>query len=432
MSCLLCDITEKILAQITFVWQSLGINVKVNEHYYYIYTSDYYKYTTISVSRELTLPLKYFQMEVTPIGENHFVGWQVDRNERFLLGNFIVTHNSRISNGKDAASPRYIFTEINDITKKIYNSVDENLLHYLEDEGAVIEPEYYVPIIPMVLVNGASGIGTAYSTNIPCYNPKDVIDNMVRYIKKQPLQDLQPWYKNFKGRCIDNVLYGIFKVERNKIHVSELPLTSINDYTEFIESSITEGKLGIKEYLNYSTETSVNIVLIFETEDVVKKILQGDPYRVLKLTKNISTSNMHLFDAQGKIKKYDTPNDILKEFTQLRLQYNLKRKEFLVAQYSSQISLFENKIRFIMGIINEDFVIYKKSKKDIVSILEKHKFEKIQGDYTYLLDMKMTSFSKEKIEELQKKLQNNQQLLLEISKKNEKQILVEDLNNLLN
>jgi DNA topoisomerase-2 len=141
---------------------------------------------------------------------------------------------------------------------------------------------------------------------------------------------------------------------------------------------------------------------------------------------------MHLFDAQGKIKKYDTPNDILKEFTKVRLLYNLKRKEFLVAQYSGQINLFENKIRFIMGIINEDFVIYKKSKKDIISILEKQKFEKIQGDYNYLLDMKMTSFSKEKIEELQKKLQNNEQLLLEISNKNEKQILVEDLNNLLN
>lgn len=425
-------ISSKILDQITFVWQSLGINVKQTNENYFIYTREYYKYIDKTSSLEDTLSLRYFKMEVSSIGKGKFVGWEVDCNKRFILGNFIVTHNSRISNGKDAASPRYIFTEINDITKKIYNNVDNNLLNYLEDEGNVIEPEYYVPIIPMILVNGASGIGTAYSTNIPCYNPKDIIDNMVLFIKNQPLKDLQPWYKGFKGRCIDNILYGVFKVDKNKIVVSELPLTSINDYTDFIENMITEGKMGIKEYLNYSTETTVNITLIFDTVETVQKLIQGDPYRVLKLTKNISINNMHLFDANGRIKKYDTPNDILKDFTKLRLKYNLKRKQYLTSQYNGQISLLKNKIRFIMGIINEDFVIYKKSKKDIINILETLKFEKIEGNYDYLLDMKMTSFSKEKIEELEKKLKNNEQLLLEISNKNEKQILVEDLNNLLN
>ena len=88
---------------------------------------------------------------------------------------------SRLLGGKDAASPRYIYTYLSPITRLIFKEEDDALCRYLVDEGQRIEPDYYLPIIPMVLVNGSEGIGTGYSTTIPNYNPVDIVN----YIKSK-------------------------------------------------------------------------------------------------------------------------------------------------------------------------------------------------------------------------------------------------------
>jgi DNA topoisomerase-2 len=56
-------------------------------------------------------------------------------------------------------SPDPIFTKLEAIAN-IFHPDDDELLNYLEDDGSNIEPEFYVPVIPMVLVDGADGIGT--------------------------------------------------------------------------------------------------------------------------------------------------------------------------------------------------------------------------------------------------------------------------------
>ena len=84
---------------------------------------------------------------------------------------------TRLAGGKDSASERYIFTQLNSITRKIYPQMDDNVLKYLDDDGTLVEPIYYAPIIPMVLVNGSRGIGTGFSTDIMSYNPIDIINS---------------------------------------------------------------------------------------------------------------------------------------------------------------------------------------------------------------------------------------------------------------
>ena len=106
---------------------------------------------------------------------------------------------TRLQMGKDSASPRYIFTRLNDITNKIYIKSDEPILKYLDDDGFSIEPEKFVPIIPMILVNGTIGIGTGWSTNVPQYNPKDLIDQIKRLNNNEELKELSPYYRDFKG-----------------------------------------------------------------------------------------------------------------------------------------------------------------------------------------------------------------------------------------
>lgn len=105
------------------------------------------------------------------------------------LGQF----GTRLQGGKDAASPRYIFTNLSNLARTVYNPSDEPLLNFLNDDGQNVEPEWYLPIVPMVLINGADGIGTGWSTSIPNYNPRDIVDNLLRLMNKEEILPMQPW-----------------------------------------------------------------------------------------------------------------------------------------------------------------------------------------------------------------------------------------------
>lgn len=106
--------------------------------------------------------------------------------------------------GKDAASPRYVFTKLEQITRAIFHPDDDELLNYLSDDGVSIEPEYYMPVIPMVLVNGSDGIGTGYSSSINNHNPRAVIANLRRLINGETLEPMKPHYTGFMGEVCLN------------------------------------------------------------------------------------------------------------------------------------------------------------------------------------------------------------------------------------
>ena len=183
----------------------------------------------------------FVNFSVEYLGKNNFNGWQVDKNERFLLGNYIVTHNSRLKNGKDSASPRYIWTELEKISTIIYNPIDDPILNNQFEDSLPIEPEYYVPIIPMILVNGSQGIGTGFSTKIPPYNPKDIINNLKLKIQGLEMEEIDPWWQGFEGTVakIDNFnyeIYGTYEIKDNKLIILELPVgEATSDYKEFLE-----------------------------------------------------------------------------------------------------------------------------------------------------------------------------------------------------
>ena len=61
---------------------------------------------------------------------------------------------TRLLGGKDAGAPRYIWTYMSNITSVLFNSDDNAVLKYNEEEGQTIEPEWYIPILPLVLING--------------------------------------------------------------------------------------------------------------------------------------------------------------------------------------------------------------------------------------------------------------------------------------
>lgn len=161
------------------------------------------------------------------------------------LGQF----GSRAMGGKDHASARYIFTKLNPITRMIFREEDDDIVDYQNDDGDMVEPLFYLPIIPMVLVNGSEGIGTGWSSYIPNYNPREIVENLKRKLNGDEFQPMVPYYKNFTGQITKNSTgfdcKGKYEVHlfKSQIEILELPVSSwTSNYKKFLEEEILKQK----------------------------------------------------------------------------------------------------------------------------------------------------------------------------------------------
>ncbi|AGE55077.1 DNA topoisomerase II [Paramecium bursaria Chlorella virus MA1D] len=332
---------------------------------------------------------------------------------------------SRLQGGKDHASARYIFTKLNPKTRQVFVDTDDNLLKYLYDDGDKIEPEYYVPVIPSILVNGSSGIGTGWSTNIPSYNPKDIVDNVKRLIAGEDLVEMKPWFRGFKGKIEETspgvyVTKGLYMPNGKTITVSELPIGKwTQDYKEHLDG-LLEKKI-ISDFREKHTDTDV----LFEIDFV------GNPnIDILKLETTIRATNMHAFDPYGKIKKYDTPLDIIREWFGVRKDLYVKRKAYLLEDLTHRTNIAQNKYRFITMVNDGEIIINKRNESDISAELEKLNFYKVDGKYDYLLNMRISSLTLERAEELKRESVKLEKELDDLSKTTETEMWNNDLMNI--
>lgn len=335
-------------------------------------------------------------------------------------GNF----GGRLACGKDAAASRYIFTQLSPETLKIFDKKDLPLLNYLEDDGMIVEPSYYVPTLPMVLVNGAQGIGTGFSTFIPCYNPSDIKKNLIRMMNNQPLEEMIPWYNGFKGTIekIDDYRYetrGIYHVDGRKIIITELPIgESITNYKEKIQKmDIHVDNLSDGE----------NVHLVFRVDTKFLKQLEKDPFTKLKLKTTLNTSNMHLFNPNGQIQKYNTTNDILKEYFGVRLEFYQKRKDYVLKQWAEDIKYMLAKINFIKAVNLKKIHMRKQTEEQVIDYLKENQFPTKEGSYNYLLNLPMRYMTKDQMEKLQKQIDNLEKETNTLKKKTTKELWTEDL-----
>lgn len=310
------------------------------------------------------------------------------------LGSF----GTRLQGGKDAASSRYIFTNLSPLTRLIFREHDDPILNYLEEDNMKIEPEYYAPIIPMVLINGADGIGTGWSTNIPNYNPLEIIANIKRLMKNQEMEEMSPYYRNFKGEIKISgegkyVVSGISNsLNENNVEIVELPIgTWTQTYKEYLESLAQEGT--VRDYKAYHTDKSVHFIVTYTSKFA------------LKLTTSISTSNMVCFDTEGRIKKYNSPLEIIKEFYFTRLKFYTIRKESQLKTLKDDLNKLENKVRFIKDVTEDRLVISKRSNELIIKDLDRMGYDRLDN-FEYLLGMKISSLTKERIEKLGKECED--------------------------
>ena len=323
---------------------------------------------------ELSLQDTIVKMAQTFVGSNNLA-------LLFPAGMF----GSRLMGGKDHASARYINTRLSKIARAIFHEADDHLLTYLDDDGFAIEPEYYVPIIPMVLVNGAEGIGTGWSTSIPNYSPYDLIDALRSKIAGEEPKELHPYYRGFYGAIeIQPNEPGIYLLrgcwdlidddELISIRIWELPVRLwTNKFKKTLEDCIEKNQ--ISNYREYHTESKVYFSVQF-TPEQWKTINGIGVEKFFKLHSRVSVNNMHLYNAdEAQVARYQSARQILDSYFPLRMTFYARRKEYLVAQLTEEVSRLENKCRFIRMVISGELEIRNKAKRDIVMLLQKNKFK---------------------------------------------------------
>lgn len=369
--------------------------------------------------------------------------------------------------GKDAASPRYIFTRLEPVTRTIFHPADDELLNYLEDDGLSIEPEYYVPVIPLVLVNGSDGIGTGWSSTIPNYCPRAIINALRLKIRGEAVPELYPNYYGFTGsikRDSDTkytVEGRIERVDDNTLLIDELPIKKwTQDYKVFLEGLLhgdekKKQESVLKDIRENHTDTTVSFTLTADPAKIAEfEKSKGGLMGYFKLSTSLSTANMHLFDTTGHISKYKTAEDILNTFYDIRLDFYVKRKALLVDKLGRDKRQLDNKARFVEEVCNGDLVVSNRKRKEILAELKERGYElfppnKSPGNdaeeneeqeeednasdadlakgYEYLLGMKIWSLTFEKAQKLRELLAEKTKELEDLQATEPSQIWLNDL-----
>ena len=375
---------------------------------------------------------------------------------------------SRLQGGKDAASPRYIHTMLMDMARLIFHPDDDSLLNYLNDDGVSIEPDYYSPIIPMLLVNGASGIGTGWSCKVPNFNPRDLIDNLKRMIDvKTPtishIAPLEPWYQGFTG-TIERQFHkkkgfeGRFTVrgcaewlDDRTFRVTELPIgTWTENYKHFLndEKNFKDGE--IDDLKEHHTDTTVDFEITLGVA-LAEKLRHNpeDLFKKFNLQETINVTNMTCFDANQKIRTFQSPEEILLEFYYARLDMYTARKALILDRLKKEYTLLDNKCRFILAVINGEIVVSNRPKKDLMKDLRMKGYapmpHQAKGkkkddddiflddsakDYDYLLSMPLWNLTLEKVEKLKEQKMKKQDELYDLESTEVTEIWIKDLDQL--
>ena len=299
---------------------------------------------------------------------------------------------TRLAGGKDAASSRYIFTRLAPLTRKIFDPADNSVLKYVVDDGEKVEPEFYAPVIPMLLVNGAEGIGTGFSCYVPPYDPEVIKHNILCALDQVAMAPMKPYFKGFKGKITKTkdhtwVMEGLVAKEGSQLHVTELPPGKwIQDFKEHLDELVDKGT--IQKFENHSTETTPNFRIW--GADALE-----DPVKDLGLTKTIHTSNMYLIGPNGAVKKYASPEEILVDYLEVRIGLYKKRKSWLLGQFDSEIKWLSEKARFIGFVINKRIQVLNVPLDEIHAQLRSENFK--EDLWSKLLDIKTYQYTREEV-----------------------------------
>ena len=352
-------------------------------------------------------------------------------------------HGSRLCGGSDAASARYIYTRLSKAATLLYRAEDAPVLEHLEDEGARIEPRYFVPVVPVVLLNGTVGIGTGFSTSVPMYEPRAVVANVRRIVAGEVPEPMTPWFRGFKGEviCVEGRWWSLGKFARKSAacgEVTELPIgTWTETYKDFLETQV--GGLP-NSYENQSSDVAVRFVLRFADGPTLDGLLGAtEPATglvklmgALKLASNkgLSTTNMHLYGPKGAIRKYPDVQSVLMEHHAVRLATYAARKARMDADLEAQLVLLGGKARFVREVIAGDIPLLGIKGADLDALLAEREYASIDGGYGYLTRLHVSTLTAERASAMEKEAQDKELELRALRATTEQSMWLDELDEL--
>ena len=332
----------------------------------------------------------------------------------------------------EAGAPRYIGCKLNKNFRLVYK--DFELLEHKEEEGNEIEAKYYLPIIPMVLVNGSSGIAVGFSSNILNRNPKEVLKSTLKYLKEGKVIPLTPYLKQFNGDWIKDpenpkrwIIRGKFEImNTNTIRITELPPSMTLEKYENVLDDLVEKKLIVsyddncKEKIDY---------LVKFTREGLAKLDNEKLFKLLKLEES-SVENFNTIDENGKLKIFESAEDIVSYFVDFRMGYYHKRKEYLINKLESELKVLLNKGKFIKAILDGKLEVKNVSKDILITKMTELGLDKIEDSYDYLLRMPIWSLTKELFDKLKEDFKNKKEEIEKIKNTDPKDMYLNDLTEL--
>ena len=328
-------------------------------------------------------------------------------------------------------SSRYISTKTNQNFRLLYK--DFEILEPRYEDGTPIEPKFFLPIIPTVLLNGSSGIAVGFATNILNRNPLELVDACLAVLDNKKFKPLLPWNAFFKGEVnlLEGKKYqfkGVYKiVNTSTVEVTELPLSmTYEKYEAILDKLEADGK--IQSYENNCSD-NVSYILKFTRADLAELIKKDGLIKLLKLAET-DTENLTCLDERGKLVIFNSHIELIEYFVKFRLSQYTKRKAYLLETLNSQNRILENRIRFIKAIISGELVVNSRQKKTIEADLAAGEYMELEGNYDYLLNMPIHSLTEERLKSLERDLAENSVKIAEITKTAEVDMYKTDLKEL--
>ncbi len=333
----------------------------------------------------------------------------------------------------EPGAPRYIHASGSKAFFELFDYRDDPILAHQTFEGSKIEPRFYVPVIPMILVNGSEGVSSGFAQKILARNPKNIIKYIQNILNNKPVRKdwLIPCYNGFTGMIrLDDpfnqdkwTVYGVIeRIKTNRYRIKEIPFTyDLNSYLKVLDD--LEDSKVITSYRDLSDGDNV---MQFEVQ-VPKEFDHQNALKILKLEKSI-TENYTCIDENNSIRIFQSPEQIINAFIAVKLEYTEKRRLNQIEKLKNDISVLRSKVLFIKGIISKTIIVSNTPKSKIIKTLEKiHDIVKVRDSYDYLLNMSIHTLTKEKVQELEKSLKELKNDLAALEKKTASDIWMEDL-----
>lgn len=309
------------------------------------------------------------------------------------------------------ASSRYIKVKLHENYDLVFK--DKDLLEYNEEDGIKLEPTFMLPTVCTCLLNNVSGIAVGFATNILNREAKPLIKDSISYLKGGKIGKLPPYIETFNGTfLVDSenhkkwYIKGIFKIENTStVRVTELvPSMNYEKWEELLDNLIEK-----KQIINWENvgKGRIDYVIKF-TREKLATLTEADIDKMLKLTDQV-TENFTVLDEFGKLKIFESAQDILKYFCDFRLTYYDKRKAFQLNKIKEDIIKFNMRYKFVKLVIDGKIIINNKKKEDIIKQIDSNSIDMIDDSYDYLLNMPIYSLSKEKLDELSENIKKKKE-----------------------